>query len=400
MLAFKTFSQNLFDQRSERGLPLYTTLSPNMALFGSSDLTGSGFNLITGGRGLIRGNSQSNAGASNDSSPSLAVSLASAGTHLGSNANGPNVFAGTSPYFYSTNYNIQYAGGSASVAAYTPNNDGAHSHTVDGFSGFSSYVPTNIAAGMFSISASSLVPQNGIILAANVPDGFTSFTSWNGKFLSQAQSTAAIGTSSGSDSSSHGNSTTSAGDHDHESGGVGTYYTFTYNSTGANYTYLTISSATGGGHSHTLTWGTSYTVGKYIRLSAHSSNGGAFLTKGCIVMWNNSSAALPAGWFFCDGGTYNGFTTPNINGTNIVQLSGTHGSVNNSTNNINLTGPSADNPSHTHFYTANYSKQSSYYTGSHLSYTWNHSHSYSATGGFSPAFDPPTYEMPFIIYLP
>ena len=36
---------------------------------------------------------------------------------------------------------------------------------------------------------------------------------------------------------------------------------------------------------------------------------------GMILMWNGAPSNLPAGWFVCDGGTYNGNTTPDLRGS-------------------------------------------------------------------------------------
>jgi hypothetical protein len=41
-------------------------------------------------------------------------------------------------------------------------------------------------------------------------------------------------------------------------------------------------------------------------------------TVGMIMMWNASPVDLPAGWFVCDGGSYNGNLTPDLRGSFVV----------------------------------------------------------------------------------
>jgi len=76
-----------------------------------------------------------------------------------------------------------------------------------------------------------------------------------------------------------------------------------------------------------------------------------------IVAWYGQSSSIPAGWALCDGGTYNGLTTPDLTGKSLIGCNGdgnSGGSIQPG-NTIPTTAPTIviqpDNlPDHTHWY--------------------------------------------------
>ncbi|MBL7932697.1 MAG: tail fiber protein [Bacteroidia bacterium] len=59
-----------------------------------------------------------------------------------------------------------------------------------------------------------------------------------------------------------------------------------------------------------------------LNVGGFSSN--ALVPTGAIIMW--SGTLIPVGWAICDGGTYNGLTTPDLRGRFIVGMNNTPGS--------------------------------------------------------------------------
>ena len=75
--------------------------------------------------------------------------------------------------------------------------------------------------------------------------------------------------------------------------------------------------------------------------------GAAKVPIGGIIMWSGSVASIPANWALCDGGTYNGYLTPNLRDRFIVGAGNTYNPGNTGgANSVTLT--IAQMPSHTH----------------------------------------------------
>lgn len=55
-------------------------------------------------------------------------------------------------------------------------------------------------------------------------------------------------------------------------------------------------------------------IGNYIILHTGNYTSLSLYAPNMIIMWYGSPLSLPSGWHICDGGTYNGHTTPNLIG--------------------------------------------------------------------------------------
>ena len=174
--------------------------------------------------------------------------------------------------------------------------------------------------------------------------------------------------------------------------------------TGGSGVYI---SGSGGAHTHTITLSHTWSSTNVAYLNSWRASQDTFITSGTIIGWNNTSTSLPTGWFFCDGGTYNGTVTPNLNSGKKIALnvSGqTHGTVVGGTDTVTVGFVSATTPAqHNHGWTLsggfalnnviNYDSH-----GGFTSTTWPHSHSWTSSTVLNGS--PTGFNLPFIIYLP
>lgn len=403
MLNFKLQQQSLFDQVSERGIPLYGTIPTNGVIFSDgTDLSTSGFSFTNlgnaGGPFVLKGVAPASyTSTTTFSMTSTSASFGSAGSHTGGSSGFPYYIQQFAPYWVTPNsyYNLNYATSAA----------GAHTHTISNYwSGLSSsHDLVRYQVGLYTNKQTQLLPSGSIIFAASKPH--LSSTVLGSAYLGMASSTGNINTTVGG-SSQWTVSTSSSGDHNHSSTSergqvaAGGYTMQSYN---------TIA----GAHTHDLTFNAQWSIANYIQLSGwKTTEANLPITSGTIIGWASSSTTLPTGWYFCDGGTYNGFTTPNINSNkHIYSSSSGHGTSSSGTDTFGYSSYSvsdASSPGFTHSHPTigvsgtfvwsggyNYSYHSGWASGG-----WSHSHSSTVPASRSLAANTNSIGLPFIIYLP
>jgi hypothetical protein len=177
------------------------------------------------------------------------------------------------------------------------------------------------------------VPLGGSIFwygnEADLPDGFSVVSAAGATFIRGTTAGSATDTPAGSNTHSHTNpaSTESAGSHSHtcapnvsgSSGGQDHYSVSNNNAapTGHGHGAPSTSSATGGAHTHTLSATDTETVMPiYRRLYLIKASAETPVPIGGIILWNDTITNLNTefeGTFdICDGGVYNGQSTPDM----------------------------------------------------------------------------------------
>jgi hypothetical protein len=409
MLNFKFQQQNLFDQVSERGIPLYGTIPTNGVIFADSDITSKGGSLINMGNRLIKISAPANAGSTVNFSPTTtAVSLSSSGAHT------------------STLTNTSTAANPASieVATFTTlnatNNDftssaGAHTHSISNiWSGSTNADLGRLILGAFDFAGSKFIPSGGIVFGNSQLHPM--YSSWGGysNWLGMATSTSDINTTIYG-ASSYTTTTAASANHSHGP-------TATRSVTSGSVNFGSTADTPAGSHSHTVSVSAAWTLNNKVYLWAWKSTDDYIpVVRGTTIGWNSTSTSLPQGWYFCDGGTYNGYTTLNLNqGLHVAVTPGngpfSYGySLTTGTDSLlvnNFVDSSSANTtynagSHVHSPFTNAasptlgSPTASAFRWHHGAWSqgWSHVHtptptSATYTGG------PSSYGLPFIVYLP
>lgn len=401
MLSFKLQPPNLFDQVSERGIPLYGTIPTNGVIFADTNLTSYGASLINMGNRLIKISAPASAGTTVNFNPGSASATAStSGQHSGSGTN-PSILTGIGRWTSGLN---TLQGNLGTLA-------GNHNHSITNvWSGATDLSRFNI--GAYSMAGSRYIPPGGIVFCDSKPH--PTYTTWGGysNWLGMASTISDINTTTGS-GASYVVSTTLSAAHNHFSGN-------TVNARSGSSGRRTIGSTTYS-HSHNVSVTSTWTLNNKVYLWGWQTiYDYAPIVRGTTIGWNSTSTSLPTGWYFCDGGTYNGYTTLNLNqglhvavtpgggpfsygynlttGTDTLVLnnlvdssSGTTTYNSLSHNHTNLITPA------TNLDFAD-SGTGQWYHGT-WSTGWTHIHTFTPAS-FTYSGGPSSYSLPFIIYLP
>lgn len=304
------------------------------------------------GRLIVGAGSSYGAGATGGSaSASLSGSMSNTGSHTGSNNNNMADRSGA-----------QNSGSSKGESSYPA---GAHSHN---FSGTASAQDVYKDFRLIKNVSAKKIAANGLLLGVSSLAGLTNTETSTNRFL---RANSSYGGTGGSSSLSGSGTAASAGGHIHA-------YRF-YSGPASSVSR----SVSAGAHSHNVAFSGTLNT-KRIYVSAWTNAASEFdLVAGGIAMWE--SATPPDGWNICNGA--NG--TPDMRDYFVrIGTTANHGSVSGN-NSVSWAASTSNYGSHSHVGPSVGAYQTS---GSHNSYSWNHTH--NASG--STTVTQPYYALYFI----
>jgi hypothetical protein len=437
MLANKLFGSELGDLGPNGVAPTFGIMPNNGYVFAYTDLTTAGNGTWSGSYGVAGTSGNFNVYAGfrlknvlvRGVSPG-SVFTATPGWLPNGIAGGTVGSAGThgtlapTPLYFNTAMGVTQSG----VTVWR-GDSGAHTHTINvKWSDTDSTIPASgrfpanqvKGLGVFRKPGANILPQGTVVLGISTPNSFSAYTGHDGYFANYVSGSSLLNivlTPSGGTVSTTLSTTSSSGGHSHFGGPTQTYSTSIGSPIVAVSGIYNGHGATGGAHTHTVsaTGAFTFAVNNWMTVKAFVAPvGGARITSGTIILWGDRSTELPAGWYFCNGQTVNGVTTPNLNAGYIIKFDSAQATgtvVNNGTNTVSLSAAglaapvSPTNPapySHAHYPSA----LGTYNTTSgrtiqehHETYNWPHTHT-GTTGPFSDNCEPCTCGFSFIIYLP